>query len=589
MWKKLVTVTLLLILLAACSQTPTTEGIQADTPPPAAQPTSPEAQPAPAEPTATEPTAAQAEAQPGSQPAAPFPGLPLPVERGTLFSASGACAVCHQKMTDADGADVSNDTLWRSTMLANAARDPYWRATVRSETNRAPQLTAVIEKKCATCHMPMAEVTQVNAGEEVSILDQGLADAAHPLHMLAIDGVSCTLCHQVEPDNLGQPESFSGGYLIDTQLPLGGRMAYGPFQTPPNLVAVMQGSSGFIPQQGLHIQESEMCGSCHDLITPYLDSAGEVAGEFAEQLIYSEWDNSAFAGQQSCQSCHMPLARGSIQLSITGGPARKPFLQHQFVGGNAYMLRLLQQNGEALQVSAAPEHFEASIARTTNLVATQTARLTLRQPRVENRVLLAGVYIENLAGHKFPAGFPSRRAWLHIRLTDPAGSVVFESGAVDESGAIAGNDNDADAATFEPHYTLLSSPDQVQIYEGIMTNTDGQVTTILLRGAQYFKDNRLLPYGFQSNPAIPALDPQGEAAQDEDFTGGSDILNLEIDVSQAQGPFTLEVTLLYQTIGYRWAQNLIAESGAEIELFGQMYAALPNLPLTVDTVEVTVP
>jgi hypothetical protein len=48
------------------------------------------------------------------------------------------------------------------------------------------------------------------------------------------------------------------------------------------------------------------------------------------------------------------------------------------------------------------------------------------------------------------------------------------------------------------------------------------------------------------------------------------------------------VTLLYQPIAYRWAENLIQEPGAEIEQFGQMYANLPNLPLIADTKQATV-
>ena len=47
-------------------------------------------------------------------------------------------------------------TDWRSTMMANAARDPYWQASVRREILDHPKLTAAIEDKCATCHMPMA-------------------------------------------------------------------------------------------------------------------------------------------------------------------------------------------------------------------------------------------------------------------------------------------------------------------------------------------------------------------------------------------------------------------------------------------------
>ena len=73
-------------------------------------------------------------------PAQPLPveehaGLPLPTERGELFSASGACAICHTRLVDAAGADVSIDAFWRSTMMANAARDPYWQAAVREEVS----------------------------------------------------------------------------------------------------------------------------------------------------------------------------------------------------------------------------------------------------------------------------------------------------------------------------------------------------------------------------------------------------------------------------------------------------------------------
>ena len=117
--------------------------------------------------------------------------------------------------------------------------------------------------------------------------------------------------------------------------------------------------------------------------------------------------------------------------------------------------------------------------------------------------LSGDIVVESLVGHKFPGGYPSRRAWLHITVRDAAGNIVFESGAVSPDGMISGNDNDEDAARYEPHYTILSAPDQVQIYESIMLNSDGEVTTILLRAASYAKDNRLLPQGFDLAAATP--------------------------------------------------------------------------------------
>ena len=65
-------------------------------------------------------------------------------------------------------------------------------------------------------------------------------------------------------------------------------------------------------------------------------------------------------------------------------------------------------------------------------------------------------------------------------------------------GSISGNDNDADRSRFEPHYTEISEPGQVQIYEPIMADSQGKVTTGLLSAVRYVKDNRILPNGFDN-------------------------------------------------------------------------------------------
>jgi hypothetical protein len=78
------------------------------------------------------------------------------------------------------------------------------------------------------------------------------------------------------------------------------------------------------------------------------------------------------------------------------------------------------------------------------------------------------VRVENQAGHKLPTGFPARRAWLHFQVTDASGAIVFESGAVDTQGRIAGNDADQAPSQFEPHYLTIVQSDQVQIYEAVL-------------------------------------------------------------------------------------------------------------------------
>ena len=48
----------------------------------------------------------------------------------------------------------------------------------------------------------------------------------------------------------------------------------------------------------------------------------------------------------------------------------------------------------------------------------------------------------------------------------------------------------------------------------------------------------------------------GAAADDDDFTAGGDRVQYLVDVSGASGAITVSVELLFQSIGYRWAENL---------------------------------
>ena len=72
------------------------------------------------------------------------------------------------------------------------------------------------EEKCSRCHMGMARYQAQTDGTDVAVLPPVFLDTGHYLHEAAMDGVSCTLCHQVQPDGLGAPDSFTGEYVIDT-------------------------------------------------------------------------------------------------------------------------------------------------------------------------------------------------------------------------------------------------------------------------------------------------------------------------------------------------------------------------------------
>ena len=124
---------------------------------------------------------------------------------------------------------------------------------------------------------------------------------------------------------------------------------------------------------------------------------------------------------------------------------------------------------------------------------------------------------------------------------------------------------------YEPHHTTIDDPEQVQIYEAIMGEPDGTVTTVLLSAITYLKDNRLLPDGFDKKTAEEAVAVHGNAEADENFVGGRDRVGYKVDVSGAEGPFIVDAELMYQPIGYRWAHNLGDQEAEEIERFISYY------------------
>ena len=493
-----------------------------------------------------------------------------------LFAHSTDCVACHNQIVTADGTDVSIGTSWRSTMMANAARDPYWLAGVRRETIDHPKHAAAIQEECAACHMPMAERMSEAAGHQIDVFaqlpfsDLNLSDDRR----LASDGVSCTVCHQIAKDKLGTPESFNGEFVVAGPNAAGVRQVQGPYAIDAGRRRIMQSVTGYEQVEAPHIKQSELCATCHTLITEAFGPDGKVIGRLPEQMNYQEWQHSAFnAEKASCQSCHMPRSTGSVRIASVLGDYRDGLSQHAFVGGNAFMLRLFSRYRAELGVEALPSELAATAAATVRQLQQDTATLTVGRPELSGGLLAFDVDVKNLTGHKFPTGYPARRTWLHVAVRDGSGRAVFESGAIGADGAIAGNDSDADATRFEPHYEEISRPDQVQIYEPILGDPAGKPTTGLLTATQYLKDNRLLPRGFDKATAQADIAVHGGARSDADFTGAGDRVRYRVPMAGATGPFTVDVELRYQSIGYRWATNLEKYDAAEPKRFVGYYRA----------------
>jgi len=501
------------------------------------------------------------------------------VEPGAaLFQTADACTGCHNGLRTPAGEDVSIAREWMATMMANSARDPYWQASVRREIIDHGDAQAAIEDECSICHTPMATFAARALGTHgVVFAHLAPQTAGSTTDLLAADGVSCTVCHQIERDRLGSPESFTGRFAIDTrQVPL--RSAFGRFAIDAGRARIMSTASGFLPAEAQQIRQAELCATCHTLFTGTAGSHGRLP----EQVPYLEWLHSDYRSQRSCQSCHMPRVAAPTPIASVVSVPRPDFARHSFTGANFFMMRVLAANDAAVGMTTPPDSMRAHADETIAYLQRTAAKVTVEDARPDNRGVVFTVRVDALAGHKLPTAYPSRRAWLHVNVRDSRGRTLFESGAMRPNGAIAGNDNDDDATRFEAHYQEIVRPDQVQIYESIMIDDRGSVTTGLLSAVDYIKDNRLLPTGFDKATVQEDAAVRGEAMNDADFTGGSDRLRYVATIAAgAQPPFSIDVELCYQPIGFRWAQNLRRYRAAEPARFVSYYEAQARLSAAV--------
>jgi hypothetical protein len=493
---------------------------------------------------------------------------------GAHFETSDRCVACHNGLTTATGEDISIGVHWRTSMMANSARDPYWMASVRRETIDHQNATISIEDECTICHMPMMRYEAKLAARNGDAFAHLPPDPDKLSDRLADDGVSCTVCHQIGSANLGTPESFVGGFLIDEKTRSGERPIYGPFEINKGHATIMHSSSAFRPAEGMHIRSSELCATCHTLMTKALDAQGAVIGELPEQVPYQEWLHSDYRTTKSCQSCHMPVVTEQARITSVFGEPRDGFARHTFVGGNFFMQRMLNRFRNDLSVAAPPQEMDAAVLRTIAHLQSEAATIQVQDIAVRNGRLDAVVSVENLGGHKLPTAYPSRRAWLHVTVRDRSGRAVFESGALNANGSIHGNDNDEDGGRFEPHHAEITRADEVQIYESVMAGADGRVTTGLLTALRFVKDNRLLPRGFDKRTADKDIAVHGDAESDPDFAGGGDRVHYLVSVGDAPGPFTVDAELWYQPIAYRWAMNLAPYDAPEPRRFIGYYNAM---------------
>jgi len=498
------------------------------------------------------------------------------------------CAFCHSSgtgvMQDPVGRSVAPPDLWAGSMMAHSARDPYWLAAFAHEHEANPEAAELIDAVCTRCHAPAGNVSGLLDGAPLTIDDivEGTTDRDH----LAREGVTCTVCHQITTEGLGEDTSFTGGYVIGDD-----RRIFGPHADP--FTNPMQAHVDYTPTESSHILQSAHCATCHTVITHALDEAGAPTGEpFAEQVPYLEWRNSVYSTEgpsrspvaTDCQGCHAAREDADGDPFTTVLSLRPPWLdtqrevgRHTFAGANAWMLDIMATNADRLGVGADPTHIREGIIRAETMLTT-AASVTVEPGEAANAFV---VTVTNHSGHRFPTAYPSRRAWLEVHVEDAAGDEVWHTGAFDDAGYLVGPDGARIAGhdVVLPHRDVIRGEGEVQVWESVMGDRTGAQTHTLLEATHYLVDDRILPAGWsETGPHADMTAPVG-TDDDANFVAGSDAVTIalpaEIDAAR------VTATVWYQSVPPGAIDAVHSHPTAQSAALVEMAEATPPTPRRV--------
>lgn len=445
---------------------------------------------------------------------------------GGKFLDADGCAQCHGGGYAGDTTYLPSDT-WAGTMMANAARDPIFFAALAIANQDAPGVGTF----CIRCHAPIGFVRGHAAPADGSALDK-----------VDRQGIGCEVCHRA----VTSPPPLDPYLLGDAQLVFTEDTAkHGPYASEP--------APAHASVQDPSLSDARFCGQCHQVTNPerrLRDASGtETTAAFPLDTTYEEWASSAFAEPEGgsyagCVDCHMPRVEGDRPVAtVLGAPLRKAPRRHALTGGNHWGIQAVMQASPD-RAAAFPQAFKSALASTLETLK-QAAKVTIvsaPQAASPGGPVAVTVRVENLSGHKFPAGYAeSRRAWVAVALVDPLGATHMLAGGYDEAtGHIEG------------------AP-KTRIYRaqhGRWSGQAGEPEEHIALHDMVLSDTRIPPKGF-----VPSMTTM--PAGDIDFKDGAggyrsyDEATLTLTApAGARGEYTLSARVYYQSMTREYAEFL---------------------------------
>jgi hypothetical protein len=308
------------------------------------------------------------------------------------------CVECHK----------SHHDQWSASMHAYSTDDPVF---VAMEKRGQRETNGALGAFCIRCHAPMAVALGTVTDDNAKDFDLSTLPAEQK-------GITCYFCHNVESI---KDDHNNGLVLALDQTMRGG--ATKPVSSPAH-------NSKYDPLMAGATNNSQMCGSCHDVITP--------RGIPLERT-YTEWQTTVFAtatdpiNKLTCSQCHMAGKNDVIAdkpgLNVKerkGGfhehlwPAIDEALTPGLPGGDVLAAGIKRDLDPALTIvgptptGGTPAQARGGICVTPNAGGQITVRIDSRG-----------------TGHMWPSGAAQdRRAWLEVIAYDASNNVVFQSGVV---------------------------------------------------------------------------------------------------------------------------------------------------------------
>lgn len=299
------------------------------------------------------------------------------------------CNECHPKHVQ----------QWSGSMHAYASDDPVFVAMNRRGQR---ETGGALGTFCVKCHAPMAVELGLTSGKD---FDPAQLPAA-------ARGITCYFCHNVK----AVTDTHNNGLVLAGDQTMRGGLP-GPVSSPAH-------HSAYDKLMDSDANQSELCGSCHDVVTP--------RGVELERT-YKEWQTTFFAEHDpahhlTCGACHM---RSSTDV-IADAPGldvksrKNGFHEHQWPAIDQALSAFPETAAQAAAIKRDLDPAIAVVGPAPLTSPAQPGGICLDPPgRLSIRLDSIGT------GHQWPSGAAQdRRAWLEVIAYDQANAVVFQTGVV---------------------------------------------------------------------------------------------------------------------------------------------------------------